>query len=79
MWNVCFILKVFLKIITMPVNFKMMKFNGPWSLNRSHWLDPNINLQPEVCVESAQISRESWLWWEKHVCQSEEPLAGVSD
>ena len=57
MWNVCFILYVFLKIITMPVNFKMMKFIGPSSLNRSHFLDSNMNLQPEVCVESAQICR----------------------
>lgn len=39
MWNVSLILHVFLKIITMPVTFKMMKFNGPWSLNRSHFLD----------------------------------------
>lgn len=63
----------------MPVNFKMMKFNGLWSLNRSYCLDPNMNLQPEVCVESAQILGEPWLWWGKHVCQSEELLAGVSD
>ena len=39
MWNVCFILYVFLKILTVPVNFRMMEFNGHWSLNRSHFLD----------------------------------------
>lgn len=48
-------------------NFKMMKFNGPWSLNRSYCLDPNMSLQPEMYVESAQISTESWFWWGKRV------------
>lgn len=31
-----------------------------------------------VCRIS-KICRESWLWWQERVCQSEEPVAGVSD
>lgn len=70
MWNVCFVRYVFLKIITMPVKFKMMKFIGPWSLNRSHFLDSNMNLQPAVCVESAK-SAESRGSGGKNMCASQ--------
>jgi hypothetical protein len=78
MCNACFILSGFLEIVTMPVNFKMMKFIRLWSLNRSHCLDPNMNLQPEVHVESAQISPVSWLSGKEWEPEGE-ALAGVTD
>lgn len=32
----------------MLVNFKMMKFNGLWSLLRYSCFNPNVNVHPEL-------------------------------
>lgn len=78
MCNACFILSGFLKIVTMPVNFKMVRFIMLWSLSRSHCLDPNMNLQPEVHIESAQVSIVLWLS-EKEWESEGGDLAGVTN
>lgn len=78
MCNACFILSGFLETVTMPVNFKMVRFIRLWSLSRSHCLDPNMNLQPEVHVESAQVSIVLWLGEKEWELQGG-ALAGVPD